>query len=40
MNVGGIALADTPHGLWILVVLVSAFTVLAGRWAFRKRQDY
>ncbi len=40
MNVGGIPLADTPHGFWILVVLVSTFTVLAGRWAFRKRQDY
>ena len=40
MNVGGIPLADAPHGFWILVALVSTFTVLAGRWAFRKRQDY
>jgi zinc transporter len=40
MHVGGVALAAKPHGLWILLVLVSTFTVLAGRWAFRKRQDY
>jgi zinc transporter len=40
MNVGGIPLAEASHGFWILVALVSTFTVLAGRWAFRKRQDY
>jgi zinc transporter len=38
MNVGGIPLADHPHGFWVLVVLVASFTVLAGRWAFRKQQ--
>ncbi len=30
-------LADHPHGFWVLVVLVATFTVLAGRWAFRKQ---
>ncbi|MEH3022729.1 MAG: transporter [Pseudomonas oryzihabitans] len=39
MNVGGIPLADSPHGFWILVALVATFTVLAGRLAFRKRGD-
>ncbi|GAB3100173.1 hypothetical protein GCM10027081_26660 [Cupriavidus yeoncheonensis] len=36
MNVGGIPLSEHPHGFWILVALVATFTVLAGRWAFRK----
>jgi zinc transporter len=40
MNVGGIPLADDPHGFWLLVALVATFTVLVGRWAFRKRDDY
>ncbi|AZG12411.1 transporter [Cupriavidus pauculus] len=38
MNVGGIPLAEHPHGFWVLVVLVASFTVLAGRWAFRKQE--
>ena len=40
MNVGGIPFANDPEGFWILVVLVASFTGLAGRWAFRKRDDY
>jgi zinc transporter len=40
MNVGGIPLAGDPEGFWILVALVATFTVIAGRWAFRKQQDY
>ena len=40
MNVGGIPLAGDAQGFWVLVALVSTFTVLAGRWGFRKRQDY
>lgn len=40
MNVGGIPLADNPQGFWVLVALVSTFTVLTGRWAFLKRRDY
>jgi zinc transporter len=38
MNVGGIPLADHPHGFWVLVALVAGFTVLAARWAFRKQE--
>ncbi|MHB9797217.1 transporter [Pseudomonas sp. MT3] len=40
MNVGGIPFSGDPEGFWILVVLVASFTGLAGRWAFRKRDDY
>lgn len=40
MNVGGIPLSDDPHGFWVLVALVATFTVLVGRWAFRKRSEY
>ncbi|MDB6144889.1 MAG: magnesium transporter CorA [Pseudomonas sp.] len=40
MNVGGIPLATDPEGFWVLVALVATFTLLAGRWAFRKRDDY
>lgn len=40
MNVGGIPLATDPHGFWVLVALVATFTLIAGRWAFRKRDDY
>jgi len=39
MNVGGIPLAENPHGFWLLVMLVASFTLLAWRWAFRKRND-
>jgi len=39
MNVGGIPLTDAPHGFWALVALVVSVTALAGRWAFRKRDD-
>jgi zinc transporter len=40
MNVGGIPLATDPEGFWVLVALVATFTLIAGRWAFRKRDDY
>ena len=40
MNVGGIPLATDPEGFWVLVALVATFTLIAGRWAFRKRGDY
>jgi len=39
MNVGGIPLANNPHGFWALVVLVVAFTTIAGVWAFRRQDD-
>lgn len=38
MNVGGVPLAKNPP--WVLVALVATFTVLVGRWAFRKRREY
>lgn len=37
MNVGGVPLSADPHGFWILVALVATFTLIAGRWAFKKR---
>lgn len=37
MNVGGIPLSDHPHGFWVLVAIVASFTVLAGRFAFRRQ---
>ena len=40
MNVGGVPLSGDPEGFWILVALVASFTLIAGRWAFRKRGDY
>lgn len=40
MNVGGVPLSQDPEGFWILVALVATFTLIAGRWAFRKRKDY
>ncbi|WP_426141809.1 transporter [Pseudomonas sp. DWP3-1-2] len=39
MNVGGIPLASDPEGFWVLVALVATFTLIVGRWAFRKNQD-
>lgn len=40
MNVGGVPLSSDPNGFWILVALVATFTLLVGRWAFKKRSDY
>ena len=37
MNVGGIPLAQEPHGFVIIVAFIAGFTVLAGWLAFRKR---
>ena len=37
MNVGGIPLAQHPEGFWIIILIIATFTVLAGWWAFRKR---
>jgi zinc transporter len=39
MNVGGIPLAENPHGFWILMSVVIAFTAVAGWLAFRGRRD-
>ena len=38
MNVGGVPLAQSPHGFLIMVLIVLAFTAVAGWFAFRKRE--
>ncbi|RZL02978.1 MAG: magnesium transporter CorA [Rubrivivax sp.] len=38
MNVGGIPLADSPHGFLIIAVMVFTFTILAGWFAFRRKE--
>jgi len=37
MNVGGIPLADSPHGFLTIALIVLTFTVVAGWLAFRRR---
>ena len=37
MNVGGIPLADSPHGFLVIELIVLSFTVVAGWLAFRRR---
>ena len=37
MNVGGIPMADNPHGFLIIALIVLSFTVVAGWLAFRRR---
>lgn len=39
MNVGGIPLAQHPHGFWIVVCVIATFTGVAGWIAFRKKQE-
>lgn len=39
MNVGGVPLAENPHGFWVVAAIVLAFTVVAGWFAFRRRGD-
>ena len=39
MNVGGIPLAENPHGFGLLVLLVSVGVVAAAVFFFRRRQD-
>jgi zinc transporter len=36
MNVGGIPLAQHPHGFWMIVGIIIIFLILAAAWAFRK----
>ena len=38
MNVGGIPLAQSPHGFFVVVGVIATFTVLAGWLAFRRRE--
>lgn len=39
MNVGGVPLAENPHGFWLVASIVLAFTLVAGWFAFRRRGD-
>ena len=39
MNVGGIPLAASPHGFWIVVAIIISFTLIAAWIAFRRPRD-
>ena len=39
MNVGGIPLADHPHGFWIVVAIIASFTAIAAWFAFKAPRD-
>ncbi len=39
MNVGGVPLAQDPHGFWIIAVLILAFVLAAAWWVGRRRGD-
>ncbi|MCX7205830.1 MAG: transporter [Proteobacteria bacterium] len=36
MNVGGVPLAQHPHGFWMIVGIIIIFLIFAAAWAFRK----
>jgi zinc transporter len=39
MNVGGIPLAESPHGFWIVVAIIITFTLIAAWIAFKRPRD-
>lgn len=39
MNVGGVPLAEHPHGFWWVVAIVVTFTLIAGYIAIRRHRD-
>lgn len=39
MNVGGIPLAENPHGFWIIAAIVASFSTVAGWYAFFKQRE-
>jgi len=39
MNVGGIPLADHPHGFWIVAFIVATFTIVAAWIVLRRQKD-
>jgi zinc transporter len=39
MNVGGIPLADHPHGFWIVVAIIASFTAIAAWFAFKAPRE-
>jgi zinc transporter len=40
MNVGGVPLAQNPHGFWIVAVIVISFTLIAANITLRKQRDH
>ena len=39
MNVGGVPLAQDPHGFWVIAVVILAFVLAAAWWVGRRRDD-
>jgi zinc transporter len=39
MNVGGIPLAEHPHGFWIVLAVIACITALAARFAFKAPRE-
>ena len=39
MNVGGIPLAEHPHGFWIVVAIIVTFTLVAVWLAFKRQRQ-
>ena len=39
MNVGGLPLANSPHGFWLVAFWVTTITGLAAWWVFHKRNQ-
>lgn len=37
MNVGGIPLAEHPHGFWMIIAIIMLILIFAAAWAFRKK---
>jgi zinc transporter len=38
MNVGGVPLADSPHGFLVIVVIIGLFTAFAAWYVYRQKQ--
>lgn len=39
MNVGGIPLAQEPHGFWVVVAIIAVFAVIAFLYSFKNQRD-
>lgn len=39
MNVGGVPLAESPHGFWVVVAVIITFTLIAAWIAFKRPRD-
>jgi zinc transporter len=38
MNVGGIPLAGSDDGFWVIIAIVGVLTAVLGVWALRRRE--